>query len=101
DLCRQVAGDLTQEMSGAIGGVDLAAHVKSDPLGTGGDDTDIVLPGIGIERLLDQFTERPGSQGQVEITVSSLANGGQNALGTELSGEDDFSRGTYRTNAAK
>ncbi len=88
-------------MRGAIGGLDLAAHVQGDPFGAGGDDTDIVLPGFGIERLLDQLAERPRGQGQVEITVGSLADGGQDALRTKLSGEDDFSFGTYRTNAAE
>ena len=95
-----VGGDFAQEMSGAVGGIDLAAHVERDPFGAGGDDADIVLPGIGIERLLDQFAERAGGQGPVEIAEGALADGGEDARRVEVSGEDDLGRGLDGTYAA-
>ena len=99
DLRRKVGGDLAQEMSGAVGGIDLAAHVQRDPFGAGGDYADIVLPGVAIERLLDQFAERAGGQGPVEIAEGALADGGEDALRVELSGEDDLGGGTDGTYA--
>ena len=41
----------------------------------------------------------PAVSGQVEVTEGALADGGEDALRVEFAGEDDFSFGTYRTNA--
>ena len=46
-----------------------------------------------IERLLDQFAERAGGQGPVEIAESALADGGEDARRVEIAGEDDLGSG--------
>jgi hypothetical protein len=91
-LRRKVGRDLAQEMRGAVGGIDLAPHVQRNPLGPGRNHPDIVLPGVAIERLLHQFTQRTRSQRAVQIAESALPDGRQDALRIAVSGQDDLGR---------
>ena len=67
--------------------------------GRAGNHPDIVLPGVAIERLLDQLTERAGGQRPVEIAESALPDGRQDALRVAFSGEDDLGGGADGTYA--
>jgi len=94
----EVRGDLAHKVSGAVGGLDLAANVQSDPLRTGGDDADIVHPGAAIERLLHQIGQRPWGDRAVQVAEGALADGVEDFLGSEVAGEDDLGfrpDGTY------
>ena len=74
-LGRKMRGDLAQEVRGAVGRVDLAAHVQGDPLRPRRDHADVVLPGVGIERLLHQFAQRPGVKRPVQVAEGALPDG--------------------------
>jgi hypothetical protein len=95
----KVGGDLAQEMGGAVGGIDLAAHVQGDPFRTRRNHPDIVLPCIAIQRLLHQIGQRAWGQRPVEIAESALPDGRQDALGVAFTGQDDPGGGADGTNA--
>ena len=97
----EVGLDFAEEMGGAVGGLDFAAHVERDPFGAGGDDADIVLPGLGIERVLHHFGRGAGGQGEVEVAEGALADGLNDLLRIGLAGEDDLGFGTDGANAAE
>ena len=87
-LERQVGLDFAQEMGGAVGRVDLAADVQSDPLGPGGDHPDVVFPRFGLERLLHHFRQRARRERLVEVAVGAMANGAEDAHRVGLAGDD-------------
>ena len=85
-LRREVRRDLAHEMSGAVRGIQLATHVERDPFRPGRDHPDVVLPGVAVERLLNQLAERTGGQGLVNVTKSPLPDRRENVIRVEVPG---------------
>ena len=93
------ACDFAQEMGGAVGGVDLTAHVQRDPFGARGDYADIVLPGRRIRAPAAPTRSTGRRSGAVEIAESALADGAETVRRVGIAGQDDFGFGADGTYA--
>src|SRR6202521_323208 len=81
-------------MGGPLGGFQFAAHLQRDPLRAPRTYADIVLPGQGIERLLDHFGERARRQRLMDVAERVRAKRGEGFGGTALAGKDHLGVGT-------
>ena len=100
-LLGEIGLNFTEEVGGAVGGIDLTADVERDPLGAGGDDTDIVLPGLGLEGVLHHLDQGGGREGAMEVTENTLADGLNNLLRVGLAGKDHLGLGADGADAAQ
>jgi hypothetical protein len=89
-LGREVAFQFADEVGGAICRLDFAPDLQGDPLGEGGNQADIALPGIRAERLGDHIGEGGGGQRLVEVAVGVLADGVHDEFRVARAGNDNL-----------
>jgi hypothetical protein len=84
----KIAGHFAQKMRCSIGGVKFTADIESDPFGAGGDNANVVLPGVRLESVLHQIGEWRGRNRGAKVPKRTLPDRVQDALRVGFAGQN-------------